>query len=109
MRGDHERPRPASDGRTQQRRPPIRECLDPIHMHIFSRNNWLPRLLQYMTGLTVLEAKTKAGSPCDASNIYKRWGALVKAGHPRVVRRNSSARTASDRARWSSWRSSEKG
>ena len=57
-----------------------------MHIDNFSRNNCLPRLLQYMNGLTALEAKTKAGAPCDASNIYKRGGALVKAGHPRVVR-----------------------
>jgi hypothetical protein len=39
-----------------------------------------------MNGLTALEAKTKAGAPCDVSNISKRGRALVKAGASRVVR-----------------------
>ena len=39
-----------------------------------------------MSGLTALEAKTKAGAPCDVSNISKRGRALVKAGASRVVR-----------------------
>ena len=39
-----------------------------------------------MSGLTALETKTKAGAPCDVSNISKRGRALVKAGASRVVR-----------------------
>ena len=39
-----------------------------------------------MSGLTALEAKTKAGAPCDVSNISKRGRALVKAGTSRAVR-----------------------
>ena len=39
-----------------------------------------------MSGLTALEAKTKAGAPCDVSNISKRGRTLVKAGASRVVR-----------------------
>ena len=39
-----------------------------------------------MTGLTALEAKTKAGAPCDVSKISKRGGAIVKAGTPRTVK-----------------------
>ena len=34
--------------------------------------NTHPVLLQFMNGLTALEAKTKAGAPCDVSNISKR-------------------------------------
>jgi len=69
-----------------------------------------------MNGLTALEAKTKAGAPCDVSNISKRGRALVKAGASRVVRptrarrRRSrpsiSPRTASDLVKWRSWSSS---
>ena len=33
-----------------------------------------------MSGLTALEAKTKAGAPCDVPDISKRRRALVKAG-----------------------------
>ena len=36
-----------------------------------------------MNGLTALEAKTKAGAPCDVSNISKRGRTLVKAGASR--------------------------
>ena len=36
-----------------------------------------------MSGLTALEAKAKAGAPCDVSNIPKRGRALVKAGASR--------------------------
>ena len=68
-----------------------------------------------MKGLTALEAKTKAGAPCDVSNISKRGRALVKAGVPRVARPHArrrrsrpslSPRTASDLVKWRSWSSS---
>jgi len=39
-----------------------------------------------MYGLTALGAKTKAGAPCDISDISKRGRALVKAGASRAVR-----------------------
>ena len=64
----------------------------PFVMILFA--NFHPRLfppppapvVQFMNGLTALEAKTKAGAPCDVSNIRKRGRVLVKAGASRVVR-----------------------
>ena len=64
----------------------------PFVMILFA--NFHPRLfppppapvVQFMNGLTALEAKTKAGAPCDVSNISKRGRALVKAVASRVVR-----------------------
>ena len=46
----------------------------------------LPSVAQYMSGLTALESKVKAGAVCDVSDISKRGRALVEAGALRVVR-----------------------